>query len=296
MKRIIFLFIVLLSQKAFGQTTSVVKDRASNKPVPYVNIWIEDENIGTTSNENGIFTLHTSGKEKIVVFSAVGYETERIQVGSISTVVLLEPKTMLLTEVMIKPSNEKRTATIGRFKKSDIDSRLSTGLTPWILARYYPSGKSIETTPYVRKIRIFTDSGLRESKFNVRLYAANELGTPGELIHGKNILCVAKKGERIAEIDLSDLHVVMPREGLFVAVEQLIIDENRREYTSKVKGLEGQFRIVYEPAFGAILSGSDQNMWVYRQGKWSKMGHLQNEIKRYRENYFLLAMEIGLSN
>jgi hypothetical protein len=29
----------------------------SNKPIPYVNIWVENENIGTTSEENGFLFM-----------------------------------------------------------------------------------------------------------------------------------------------------------------------------------------------------------------------------------------------
>jgi hypothetical protein len=44
----------------------------SNKPIPYVNIWVENENIGTTSEENGSFSIHVEDQNKVLIFSALG--------------------------------------------------------------------------------------------------------------------------------------------------------------------------------------------------------------------------------
>jgi len=49
MRNYILFLISLVSEISFGQITSIVKDSVSNKPIPYVNIWIENENIGTSS-------------------------------------------------------------------------------------------------------------------------------------------------------------------------------------------------------------------------------------------------------
>ena len=38
-------------QFSFSQLKGVVKDSISGQPIPYVNIWVENENIGTTSEQ-----------------------------------------------------------------------------------------------------------------------------------------------------------------------------------------------------------------------------------------------------
>ena len=55
MKQILFLLLISFSLSA--QIKGVVKDSISGKPIAYVNIWVENENIGTTSEENGSFSL-----------------------------------------------------------------------------------------------------------------------------------------------------------------------------------------------------------------------------------------------
>ena len=52
------LFILTLSYTfAIGQISGIVKDSISNKVIPYVNIWVEGEEIGTSSDEAGQFFL-----------------------------------------------------------------------------------------------------------------------------------------------------------------------------------------------------------------------------------------------
>jgi CarboxypepD_reg-like domain len=50
-----FLVLVFLCCSLQAQIKGVVEDSLTGKPIPYVNIWVENENIGTTSEENGTF-------------------------------------------------------------------------------------------------------------------------------------------------------------------------------------------------------------------------------------------------
>ena len=70
-----YLFLILFSISFFSQTKGIVVDE-SGKPIPYVNIWVENENIGTTSEENGAFSINVSDN-KYLIFSAIGYVTQR---------------------------------------------------------------------------------------------------------------------------------------------------------------------------------------------------------------------------
>jgi len=73
-KRLIWIFLIV-SQFSFSQIRGVVKDSISGEPIPYVNIWVENEAIGTTSEVNGSVSLDLKG-EKVLVFSALGYESK----------------------------------------------------------------------------------------------------------------------------------------------------------------------------------------------------------------------------
>ena len=74
-------------QFSFSQLKGVVKDSISGQPIPYVNIWVENENIGTTSELDGTFTINTTS-DKVLVFSALGFESKKIKADKIESVVL----------------------------------------------------------------------------------------------------------------------------------------------------------------------------------------------------------------
>ena len=55
MKYIIFIYLISFSLSA--QIRGVVKDSISGEPIPYVNIWVENETVGSTSEADGTFFL-----------------------------------------------------------------------------------------------------------------------------------------------------------------------------------------------------------------------------------------------
>ena len=75
MKYIFLLYLISCSLSA--QIKGVVKDSISGEPIPFVNIWVENETVGTTSEANGSFFLDAS-KQKNIVFSVLGYEKKTI--------------------------------------------------------------------------------------------------------------------------------------------------------------------------------------------------------------------------
>ncbi|MDD7913828.1 carboxypeptidase-like regulatory domain-containing protein [Polaribacter ponticola] len=76
MKKLLAIIILLVSNLCFSQLKSVIIDSKTKEKIPYVNIWIENENIGTTSNEKGEFELEIDSTKNIL-FSAIGFETKK---------------------------------------------------------------------------------------------------------------------------------------------------------------------------------------------------------------------------
>ena len=58
-----------------------------NKPISYVNIWVENENNSTTSEENGEFSINCL-PNKNLIFSALGYEKKTVKVADAEKVIL----------------------------------------------------------------------------------------------------------------------------------------------------------------------------------------------------------------
>lgn len=60
-----------------AQIRGVVKDSLTGQPIPYANIWVENENVATTSEEDGTFSIVVT-KDKNLIFSALGYEKKKL--------------------------------------------------------------------------------------------------------------------------------------------------------------------------------------------------------------------------
>jgi hypothetical protein len=101
-------FIILiftLSFETFAQIKGTIKD-INGQPLAFVNIYIENTYIGTTSNEKGHYELNTQNLEKVpVIFQYLGFKTQKhiLEVSKIPLefdVVLIE-ENYNLSEVVI---------------------------------------------------------------------------------------------------------------------------------------------------------------------------------------------------
>jgi hypothetical protein len=296
MKKLLAITFLLISNLSFSQLKSVIINSDTKEKIPYVNIWVENENIGTTSNEKGEFKLEINST-KIILFSAIGFETKKISSELINNILELKPIVTELDEIVISKKLSQKLI-IGKFKKSKINNYFGCGIKPWITARFFKYTEEYERTPFLEEIRILTKSDVKNSKFNIRFYSVNEKGEPENYRYNENIIGIAKKGKKIIEIDVSKLDIEFPEKGFFIAIEWLIIENNKYEYKYTMEGsrkkLEG---ISYEPAIGTVPAETDENSWTFNQGKWKKIWKNNGgSLKRYKDKYSLLAIELTLTN
>ncbi|SHJ19342.1 CarboxypepD_reg-like domain-containing protein [Mesonia phycicola] len=302
MKKLPFLLILLISNFTFSQIQSVIVNNNTKEVIPYVNIWVENEDIGTTSNNNGEFELNINNS-KTIIFSAIGFETKKIISDSIKSVITLNPTVTQLEEVIIQNKLETKEISIGKFKKSKIDFYYSTGKKPWIVARFFKYQEAYKNTPFLNKINVLTNSDIDNAKFNIRLYSIDSNGEPDEYIYQENIIGTAEKGKNITEVDVSNLNIQFPKEGFFVAIEWLIVDANKRTYEYNMYNSdEKRIGYSYEPSIGTIPSETNEDNWIFHFGKWRKREKnistpkKINYSKRYRDKYNSIAVELILTN
>jgi hypothetical protein len=114
MKQQITLLLLVFTTISFAQIKGTVKDKEGN-PLPFVNIYIENTYIGTTSNELGKYELNTTEKNNVhLIFQYLGFKTQK-QILNISQfpyefdVVLVEEDFQLKEVVVMNgenPANE----------------------------------------------------------------------------------------------------------------------------------------------------------------------------------------------
>ena len=120
-------------------------------------------------------------------------------------------------------------------------------------------------------MEVFAKTNLDSAKFNIRLCLPDKNGQPGKYLTDHGIVAKAVKGQPITRIDLSHEYLVFPEEGFFVILEWLIIEENKKFYSTKYKGDQGRRdRPIIEPIFGAVPMASNQLIWTSVGGGWIK--------------------------
>ncbi len=289
--------LLLTSNFIFSQLKSVIIDNETKEKIPFVNIWIENENIGTTSNENGEFVIDNS-KGEILILSSLGYETMKINLKKVPSKIFLLPKSYELDEVIVSTKKENKKIVIGAFKDSEIGFYYATEKNPEIKARLFDFDSTYLETPFLKSIKLRIYSDVKNAKFNIRFYSVGENGQPDKPIYEKNIIGISKKGTKNLEIDLSDLNINFPDTGLFVSYEWLIIEENEFKISFPIKDSKKRIeKTLYEPKVGLLPITQNTNSWLYKNGKWEKVERFKgNSPKPYLDNYGILAIELILTN
>ncbi|PKP19264.1 MAG: hypothetical protein CVU07_00210 [Bacteroidetes bacterium HGW-Bacteroidetes-23] len=291
-KNIFFPLFFLLSFTLTAQISGTVKDSTTGKPISYVNIWVENENIGTTSNENGFFNLALNDNKNIV-FSALGYETKTISSLEVKNV-LLHPKIYQLEEVIVENLKKTKELEIGDAKK--IQHTHLSGDKPWIYGKLFPFQEKYIETPYIKQITFFSKSEIKEAKIRIRIYEMNDSIPSNDLLHEELIVSV-KKGMRKNTIDVSKKNIKFSEKGIVVGLEWLIIDENKYIFEYKIdKSKSKNERINYAPSL--VINYSETEIsFRYYGGKWIKNKiHKSNDGKIWDNKVLTPAINLTLTN
>jgi hypothetical protein len=292
MKIVLFFFITF---SLSAQIKGVVKDSTSGEPIPYVNIWVENETIGTTSEENGSFSLDIK-EEKVLVFSALGYESKKS--SSKNEIILLKPKVFQLKEVVIEQPKFKKEIEIGNFSKPE--GYHISGNLDWSNAKYFKYETRFEETKFVKKIKIKTRSKVNNAKFKIRIFSVNKEGYPENDILSEDIIVTVKKGKRNNVIDVSNFKIDFPKEGLFIVYEVLKIETNKYSFEYTNKGSNMVYKeIYYAPDFESNIV-DEENTYHFRNGKWIKLQKWQNDetgdLKKFNNKVLEPAINLILTN
>lgn len=271
-KRLWFLF-VLLSFSVSAQIKGVVVDE-NNKPIPYVNIWVENENSGTTTKEDGAFTINTTEKGQHLILSSLGYETKKITISD-AKIIVLKPKPITLDEVVITKTKNTEEIEIGDSKKRFYLPEPQ--VVPWIFARKFQLGDNNEELQYVKQIVFFTKSEIYNGIFRARVYEVKNDSIPGEDLITDEIIVATKKGEHKTIVDISKYKLQIPKQGIVVAFESLLVDQN--EYYQEVVSLKPKkkFKILnYAPHIMYFYNDLIET-YNFRSGKWLHFTKEYNE-------------------
>lgn len=266
--RKIFLVLILIHGCVSAQIRGVVKDSLTGTPIPYVSIWVENETIGTTSEEDGTFSLNTT-PNKVLIFSALGYEKTQKKSLQYSQI-LLVPKSTVLEEMVVVPRKGTKTREIG-----ETENRLSEAFdsAPSIDLKYFPYSEAYKKTPYLKKVVLYTDSRIPSATLKLHFYSVDAQGNPGAELLTDEYRVSVKQGVGKSSFNITELGLAMPKNGIYVGFEKLMIEDNRSN--------GGRF---YPLVLYNRLPKDFE--FVYTGGKWQKKtlrSDLSSEVKKAYE-------------
>lgn len=264
-KNVVWL-LFLVSFSITAQIKGVVRDSVSGKPISYVNIWVANENIGTTSEENGEFAINEADKNKKLIFSALGFE-KKILNASKAKVVNLKPMAYELEEVVISKSRNTKIIEIGK-TKSEIYQSFDNG--PRIDTKFFPYTAAYKRMKFIKKVSIETDSRIENATIKIHFYSVDANGFPDKEMLDKDFIVTVLKGTKKNSFDLNDFDLEMPKTGVFVGFEKLIIERNKLEKTiTDAKTNKTQIQKTYFP-FVMYNFVERDFLYTFSGGKWNK--------------------------
>lgn len=281
-----FLLIFFISASSFSQIKGIVKDSISGNPISFVNIAVQNENIGVSSEENGEFVVPLHDKNKKLIFSAIGYE-KKIVKASEAEIVVLKPKDYELKEVVIIAKFETKRREIG---ETDSPIRQAFENGPKIDTKFFPYKASYKKTKFIQKIVLLTDCKIESSSVKIHLYKVDNQGFPGEEMMQKDFIVTIKQGLNKHFFDISEYNFTMPKKGVFIGFEKLIIAKNKVEKTFlDANTKETKTSISYAPLLLYNIVERDFSFSFYG-GKWHKETANPNEKITVNEPFINLIL------
>ena len=261
--------LILFTCSVSAQIKGVVKDSLTGKPIPFVNIWVENENIGSTSEENGTFFINTTTNGKKLIFSTLGYEKKIIKASQVAEV-YLKPTSYSLDEVVISKSIGTKSVEIGK-TKNEIYQAFDNG--PKIDTKFFPYLASYKKTRYLKQVSIYTDSRIEDAIIKIHFYTVDSNGFPTEELLDKDLVVTVKKGTRTNWFDLTKLNLKFPKNGLFVGFEKLLIEKNKTE--KNITDLNTNITQIQKTYYPFILYNYVEREFLYTflGGKWNRQAN-----------------------
>lgn len=232
-KRLIFLLSINFC--AAQSINGVVKDSLTGEAIAYANILLKNGK-GTYSDELGSFKLKVKNVHTDTLkVSTIGYQSKLIPVNvfknNLTYEVLLAPKTEGLDEVLISSKKLK-------YGKKEILGEQRDGNQGVTSLIGYETAVLIENlknkTGKVKRVYI----NLKNRKdaeyiatFNVKFYQFDSIANaPGELLYNENIYVHPKNKKYKLWVNVEDLGIPFPENGMCVGVEMVNIHGKVKKY------------------------------------------------------------------
>lgn len=258
----IFISFIIFTISATAQIKGVVKDSITKLPIAYVALVYEKTLIGTNTNEKGEFELSINDAKAII--SCLGYNPKTIKLSNTNEI-FLSSKTHEIEEVVVLNRKNTSKIVVGNYHDSEIG--FSNGGASQIWAKHIKYSDEIKTHPFIKAIEFTTKSRVKNAKLKLRFFSVDNLGNADSDLIFDEIIVTVKKGTRKNYVNLENYNILIPKEGIFIGFENLIIEENKYEYYYSFEGSNSKSKgVKYEPTIKAYES-DEYNVWSIKNNK-----------------------------
>jgi len=234
-----------------------------NKPLPLTNIWVLDGSDGTTTDSLGMYHIPSVLATDTLVFNASGYKIFKEE-ASKATNVILEAYEIPQPALLVLPDKSFH-HTIGNAHYENM--YFTPGNVPYMYGRYFENTAEIKSVQYIDKVIVYTKSAVAAATVKIRFLRMNEYGCPSDDLLLEPIIVNIKRGTKKNLVQVLKHNIKIPKNGVFVAVEWLLTENNKFRPANFVKGdqLFEDFR--YQPD---VMNNKVEKTSSYRYmyGEW----------------------------
>ncbi|SHJ19259.1 hypothetical protein SAMN04488096_11027 [Mesonia phycicola] len=254
-----FLFYYNLSQ---GQNVFCLKSSENNSPIKYAYIYV-DNKITTYSDSLGIFKLNDNHLNSNIKIKALGYKTLDSLSLENRTKFFMEVEPFTLDSVFITQKKHLKNYKLGLIKNGNVgivctaEHNKISQVSKLFLNEF-------DKITYLDKLEFKALCSDKNRIISIVVYSVGKNGKPNTILHNNNLICYLKKGHKKYEIDLSHLNIIFPKNGVFIALNYIFLDQNK-SYTNKKHNW-----FYYEPSLDAIKVKDYTDSWYYINNVWEK--------------------------
>lgn len=282
-----------------------VVNSQNNEPVIYATVGLIKANKGVSTDEKGVFELSYSDVNDSLLVSCVGFKTEYLRMKDFNTTVKLKPIIIELQTVIVKPKKAMEIV-LNDFRKRDVSFYESChapegGISQ--MTQFFECPK--EGNWFLKEINLlqmtfFLFIPKEPNKFKLRFYGIDKDGKPDNKDIYEAII-VENKGKKVTNIDLSSKNMLMPKNGLFVAVEWIKIKENMygEKVTHNIKGEKKRKSIEfhYAPTLAKLEADSTHKTYfTFFYKGWRDGNELFRQAKTHLREYHNMGMSLKISD
>ncbi|BAO55075.1 peptidase associated/transthyretin-like domain-containing protein [Nonlabens marinus] len=282
MKSFLFLSLFMVFWSTTAQKITLLH-RDSKEPVSFATISFGN-GLGTFADGDGVFSLSRKRYPDVdsLTISSIGYEDLTVATNGIAPVLYLNPSTAELEAVVVQARLD------GKFKEEDIDAIAHDNYfdcwLPTVESEIAVKFERVDGNPTKLKtllIPIVLEESQSSKKgklcafstlFRMQFYNVNTAGAPMEKSsYPTQTFIITQKSEEVYELDVEELGIQIPQEGIFAAIQVLgytypdgrLIDAKKYREIRTRSGME-KVSTTYRPLLPFTDEINGQQTWVRR--------------------------------